>query len=144
MDLRDTLNRYYYDSTVCELRQLAKNGGGELSYNSMMYLDVISYQAQTQGCTVGSLARTLHISPSAATLKVNELTRLGFVRKCRDEKDRRVVRLEVTEVVAQALRAYDSPLEKAVRAIEEKYTPAQLADFCSILDDFSQEYMKGF
>ena len=25
MDLRDTLNRYYYDSTVCELRQLAKN-----------------------------------------------------------------------------------------------------------------------
>ena len=28
MDLRDTLNRYYYDSTVCELRQLAKNGGG--------------------------------------------------------------------------------------------------------------------
>ena len=92
MDLRDTLNRYYYDSTVCELRQLAKNGGGEFSYNSMMYLDVISYQAQTQGCTVGSLARTLHISPSAATLKVNELTRLGFVRKCRDEKDRRVVR----------------------------------------------------
>ena len=113
-------------------------------HGSARYLDVISYQAQTQGCTVGSLARTLHISPSAATLKVNELTRLGFVRKCRDEKDRRVVRLEVTEVVAQALRAYDSPFEKAVRAIEEKYTPAQLADFCSILDDFSQEYMKGF
>ena len=96
MDLSDTLNRYYYDSTVCELRQLAKNGGGEFSYNSMMYLDVISYQAQTQGCTVGSLARTLHISPSAATLKVNELSRLGFVRKCRDEKDRRVVMVSLT------------------------------------------------
>ena len=44
MDLRDSLNRYYYDVTVSDLRQISRTGGGELSYNSIMYLDVISYQ----------------------------------------------------------------------------------------------------
>ena len=44
MDLRDSLCRFYYDSTVSDLRQVNKTGGGELSYNSIMYLDVISYQ----------------------------------------------------------------------------------------------------
>ena len=49
MDLRDSLNRYYYDSTVSDLRQLSRTGGGELSYNSIMYLDVISYQHEQGG-----------------------------------------------------------------------------------------------
>ena len=31
MDLRDALNQYYYDTTVCDLRQLSRTGGGELS-----------------------------------------------------------------------------------------------------------------
>ena len=52
MNLHDSLNRYYYDTIVCDLRQMARCGGGELSYNSAMYLDVISYQAASGGCTI--------------------------------------------------------------------------------------------
>ena len=61
MDLRDSLNRYYYDVTVSDLRQISRTGGGELSYNSIMYLDVISYQRAQGECTVSTLANTLHI-----------------------------------------------------------------------------------
>ena len=77
MDLRDSLNRYYYDVTVSDLRQISRTGGGELSYNSIMYLDVISYQRAQGECTVSTLANTLHITKSAVTIKVNELERLG-------------------------------------------------------------------
>lgn len=56
MNLRDSLNQYYYDEIVCDLRRLAQNGG-ELSYNSIMYLDVISYQEHSGGCTVSRLAK---------------------------------------------------------------------------------------
>ena len=84
MNLRDSLNQYYYDEIVCDLRRLAQNGG-ELSYNSIMYLDVISYQEHSGGCTVSRLAKTLHISNSAATMKVSELVRLGLVEKARSE-----------------------------------------------------------
>ena len=91
MNLRDSLNRYYYDVIVCDLRQLSRTGGGELSYNSIMYLDVISFQENDGGCTVGRLAQTLRVSSSAVTLKVNQLVKMGLVQKRRSESDHRVI-----------------------------------------------------
>lgn len=142
MNLRDVLNRYYYDTTVCELRHLSRTGGGNLSYNSIMYLDVIAFQEGSGGCTVTSLAKTLHISNSAATIKVNELSRKGLVAKTRSESDRRVIHLNVTEQVADFLKSYDSPFERAVQAVEQKFSPDEVGVFCSILNTFTEEYNK--
>ncbi|MDO5602370.1 MAG: MarR family transcriptional regulator [Oscillospiraceae bacterium] len=144
MDLRDSLNRYYYDMTVGDLIQLNRTGGGELSYNSMMYLDVISYQQMQGGCTASTLAATLHITKPAATMKVNELVKTGLVVKTRSEKDRRVIYLTVSPVVAEALRAYDRPFERAAQAVEKQFTKEEIEVFCHILDAFSAEFMKGF
>ena len=143
MTRRDTLNQYYYDTTVCDLRQLSRTGGGELSYNSIMYLDVISFQ-QCEGCTVSSLAKTLHITNSAATIKVNELVKLGLVQKTRSETDRRVVYLRVTGIVADRLKSYDSPFERAAQAVEQRFKPDEIEVFCSILSTFTEEYKKDF
>ncbi len=144
MDLRDSLNRYYYDTTVSDLRQLKRTGGGNLSYNSIMYLDVISYQHAQGLCTVSTLADTLHITKSAATIKINELERLGLVSKTRSERDRRVVHLDVTPVVSQSLRAYDRPFERAAQVVEASFSQEQIETFCTILDRFSKEYNKYF
>ena len=129
MDLRDSLNRYYYDVTVSDLRQISRTGGGELSYNSIMYLDVISYQRAQGECTVSTLANTLHITKSAVTIKVNELERLG---------------MDVSPQMTQSLRAYEGPFERAIRLVERSFTPEQIAVFCSILNTFTSEYIKDF
>ena len=160
MDLRDSLNRYYYDVTVSDLRQISRTGGGELSYNSIMYLDVISYQRAQGECTVSTLANTLHITKSAVTIKVteivrklpggevtikvNELERLGMVTKTRSETDRRVIQLDVSPQMTQSLRAYEGPFERAIRLVERSFTPEQIAVFCSILNTFTSEYIKDF
>ena len=144
MNLRDTLNQYYYDTTVCDLRQLSRTGGGELSYNSIMYLDVISYQRAQGECTVSTLANTLHITKSAVTIKVNELVKLGLVQKTRSETDRRVVYLRVTGIVADRLKSYDSPFERAAQAVEQRFKPDEIEVFCSILSTFTEEYKKDF
>lgn len=144
MDLRDSLNQYYYDMTVCDLRQLSRTGGGELSYNSIMYLDVISFQHAKGGCTVSSLAQTLSISKSAATLKVNDLVKLGLVEKTRSQTDRRVFYLNVTDQVAHALTAYDRPFDRAARVVEARFSPAEIERFCAILETFSTEFRKDY
>ena len=144
MDLRDSLNQYYYDTTVSDLRQLSRTGGGELSYNSMMYLDVISFQHEQGGCTVSTLAETLRITRSAVTLKVNALEKLGLVVKTRSETDRRVIYLDVSDTVRQALNVYDPPFERAARLVEETYSPGQVEIFCQILQTFRVEFTKGF
>ena len=143
MNLRDSLNRYYYDTTVADLRQLGRTGGGTLSYNSIMYLDVISYQHQQGGCTLTTLADTLHISRAAATIKVGDLVKLGLVEKTRSQADRRVVYLNVTDMVASALRAYDGPFERAVQLVEARFKKEEIDTFCEILDTLSQEYIKN-
>ena len=121
MDLRDSLNRYYYDVTVSDLRQISRTGGGELSYNSIMYLDVISYQRAQGECTVSTLANTLHITKSAVTIQ-----------------------LDVSPQMTQSLRAYEGPFERAIRLVERSFTPEQIAVFCSILNTFTSEYIKDF
>ena len=145
-DLRDVLNRYYYDATVCDLRHLSKTGQGELSYNSVMYLDVISYQEEMlqEGCTVGSLAKTLRISNSAATMKVQELVKLGLVEKERSAEDRRVLRLHLTKQAGDALKAYDRPFERAVQRVESTFSPEEVQTFCAILQMFIDEYKQEF
>lgn len=141
MDLRNTLNRYYYDTTVSDLRMFSRVGQGDLSYNSVMYLDVIAYQAaQEGGCTVSTLAKTLHITNSAATIKVNELVKKGFVRKMQGEADRRFTYLSLTDSVAAALKAYDSPFERAVGQVEKQFAPEELEIFCAILKAFTDAY----
>lgn len=140
MDLRDSLNQFYYDTTVSDLKLLSRSGSGDLSYNSIMYLDVISFQQDR--CTVSSLAETLHISKAAATMKVGELLRLGLLERTRSETDRRVLFLRLSPLAAQAVSAYDRPLERAVRLVEAQFTPAQKETFCEILQTLSLEYGK--
>ena len=113
-----------------------------MSYNSIMYLDVISYQQALGVCTVTTLADTLHISRAAATIKVGELVKLGPVTKTRSEEDRRVSYLSVTGPAALALKAYDRPLERAARQVEAAYSQDEIDLFCAILDIFSKEYQK--
>ncbi|MEG1657820.1 MAG: MarR family transcriptional regulator [Oscillibacter sp.] len=144
MELRDSLNQFYYDTTVNDLRQLSRSASGELSYNSIMYLDVISFQQEQGHCTISSLAETLRISKSAATMKIGELVRLGLIERTRSDRDRRVVYLTLSGPAAQALSAYDRPFERAVRQIESQFTPAQIETFCTILGTFSLEFGKDF
>ena len=73
MNLRDSPNRLYYNMTIYDVRYVNRSITGNLSYNSIMYLDIIAYQ---DNCTVSSIAETLGISKPAVTKKVNELIRL--------------------------------------------------------------------
>ena len=134
MNLRDSLNRLYYNMTIYDVRYVNRSITGNLSYNSIMYLDIIAYQ---DNCTVSSIAETLGISKPAVTKKVNELIRLGHVVKTQSGKDKRVSdELQKNSVV------YDRPFERALRTIEKKYSPEQLAVLGDIMDIYSQEIMK--
>ncbi|WP_246019767.1 MarR family winged helix-turn-helix transcriptional regulator [Bacilliculturomica massiliensis] len=136
INLLDSLNQYYFDMTVCSIRQLHRDAGLNISYNSVMYLDIISYQ---ENCTISSLAETLQISRSAVTMKVNELVGKGLVVKTQSSQDRRVFYLRVSDEVERTLDAYDRPIEKAVRRIETAYTPEQIRTFCDMIRIFSEE-----
>jgi DNA-binding MarR family transcriptional regulator len=144
MDLRDSINRFYYTMTVSDLRRLRKGHSGELSYNSIMYLDVIAYQSQEEGgCTISGLARTLGISKPGVTMKVKELESQGLVVRERSQGDRRVSHLRVSPRVEEELADWDRPLERAIRRAAQERTPVEIRSFCDILELLSQEFSAG-
>ena len=54
MEIKATLNRFYFELTVSELRKMSNRPDGiMLTQNSMMYLGIIAFR---QNCTVSELA----------------------------------------------------------------------------------------
>ncbi|WAL66460.1 MarR family transcriptional regulator [Amycolatopsis cynarae] len=85
--------------------------------------------------TPGRLAEITGLSTSATTAALDRLERRGFVRRIRDEHDRRRVFVESTgQHEAETARLF-SPLVTATTAILDNYTDEQLA----LITDFLEQ-----
>lgn len=124
-----------------ELRLAHDNSYQSLSYNSILYLDLIVYQ---KDCTVSTLAELLHVAKSAVTLKVKELEKLGLVEKRRSEQDKRVFYLYANPRIVQEYKALDRVLYGALDEVEAKYSPAQLALLCGMFDTINQHFNRAY
>ncbi len=65
------------------------------------------------GMSAGELARAGHLSPAAVTAALDRLERVGYVRRVRDESDRRRVLVEVTERMHELTAELYGPLARA-------------------------------
>ncbi len=140
MDLQQTLNQFFYDSSLSELRQM--NAGAlcpNISYNSLLYLDLI---AGKEGATVSSLAEILRISKPAVTAKVNELVAQGLVRKIQSTKDKRVYHLAITDKVSEMYSGYAKQRQNAAELLRSRYTEEQVSLFSEMLNAIREEYIK--
>jgi DNA-binding MarR family transcriptional regulator len=77
--------------------------------------------------TAGELARSANLSPGAVTAALDRLERAGYVRRVRDDVDRRRVFVEVTDEMLQRAGQVYGPL--AARAEE-------------LLGDLSDEHLR--
>ncbi|WCK52669.1 MarR family transcriptional regulator [Aneurinibacillus sp. Ricciae_BoGa-3] len=56
-------------------------------------------------CTVSELAKDILLSPSATTISVNKLVKKGLINRIRDEKDRRLVWIDLSNKGVQLLES---------------------------------------
>ena len=141
MNVKLALDQFYLDMITYELRMMNENSpGGNITYNSMLYLDLI---AGTPQCTVSHLAELLHVAKSAVTLKVKELEKLGTVHKTQSETDKRVFYLSVNDEIAHQYQSFDAPINEAVAELKKQYTETEINQFCDMLTFFSKRYSKA-
>jgi DNA-binding MarR family transcriptional regulator len=76
------------------------------------------------GCSVGEMARTLHVTMPTATQLVDGLAGKGLATRVNDEQDRRQVRLAITDagrrVLERCLRAVEAYLAEALLSWPEE------------------------
>lgn len=84
--------------------------------------------------TVGQLAEATALSSAATTTLVDRLERKGFVRRVRDDADRRRILVEVTEAAIERGRELYGPLVEEGGTVLGRFSDAELSLITSYLD----------
>ncbi len=86
-------------------------------------LDVLQMSG---GMSAGELARAGHLSPAAVTAALDRLERAGYLRRVRDEHDRRRVLVEVTDRMEKLTEELYGPLAASGAEMMSGFSKAQL------------------
>jgi len=122
------------DATLEEILRVQRGPGAMRHYHgeaiSLIHLHVLGVIERADAPpSMRSLAEAIDASPASATGIVDRMERRGLVHRERDDTDRRIVRVEVTQAGRDLLDGF---------AVERRETLAAL------LDDLSASELEGF
>ena len=88
--------------------------------------------------TMTHVANLLGIRVSTLTAAINKLVKKGYVKRRRDDEDRRIVKIQLTEKGASAVMAHEDFHEAMVSEAIAPVPEAELSRFISSLDNINQ------
>ncbi|WP_462410510.1 MarR family winged helix-turn-helix transcriptional regulator [Neobacillus sp. Marseille-QA0830] len=113
---------------------IEKNGGqlikcqmGDDLTNDQHY--ILRYIDQKEGCTSSELAEVFSVNKSAITAIIDRLEKKGFIRRTRDEQDRRVVYLTLTDVGRDLFRETELRIYQLVSSFIEQFDRDEIERF---------------
>ena len=117
--MADSLVSIFEKVLVAEEKSLQKDYFKNLSLAEMHALDAIGpYESRTMTET----AQILGVTVGTLTVAIDRLVKKGYVERCRDEKDRRVVRISLTRDGKLAARMHGKFHKVLAKHILEPYT----------------------
>jgi DNA-binding MarR family transcriptional regulator len=84
--------------------------------------------------SAGELAKRVSLSPAAVTAALDRLERAGYVRRLRDERDRRRVLVEVTDEMAERAGQVYGPLAARSEELLGDFTDDELRAVVEMLE----------
>ncbi|WP_409177979.1 MarR family winged helix-turn-helix transcriptional regulator [Brevibacillus fortis] len=89
---------------------------------------------QKEKCTVGELAESMGVKPSAITAMVDRLDKHGFVARDRDEEDRRVVYISLRDSGKDILQVAKQNRREKLNKMFSHLTEDELQQFVLIFE----------
>lgn len=139
------VDKLYHDMAVADLRlQNMDNDGEKLTYNSMLYLDII-YAHQGE-YTASKIADMLHVARPSVTQKINDLERMGYIIKKQSEKDKRIYYLYIDEnnLPIEYTEMNDKIESKILKKLSDIYSQEDLNKFFDMVSIIGDVYLEGF
>lgn len=80
-------------------------------------------------CTVSELADALFVKPSAVTAQMNRLVARGFVQRIRNEEDRRVVYLSLTDLGLSVYQECERKIHEVIKPYISQLPEQEIEQF---------------
>lgn len=142
MTLDKTFSDFHYAFILNDLRRMGKSRLlSRVSYSNLLYLDLID---MIPDCTASKLSEALHVTKPAVTIRVNELMRLGLVKKETNPADGRMQYIRLNNEAVEEYRTFDSMQRHAVEAVRAAHSPEELAAFETVMQTFSKAYLARY
>ena len=106
-DTRHTLNELLVDLFNFILMIEEKNlqdKGVKLSMTEVHILEAIDKSSSKM---MSAVAKRLMVTQGTLTVSTNKLVKKGYVSRCKDEKDKRIVRLQLTDKATYVLEVHN-------------------------------------
>ena len=102
---------------------------------SVTDLHCLNIVESRHGVTAGELAVESGLTTGAVTAVIDRLERVGFARRVRDERDRRKVKVEVTDLFyARAGEIWGPVAAEWQAAMADRFSAAELATIVAFLE----------
>jgi len=99
---------------------------------------ILCYVQQAQECTSSELAEAFDVNKSAITAIINRLTDRGLIERTRDQADRRVVYLTLTEKGHQIQQATQDKIHLLVESFITQFEETEITNFINTYEKLDQ------
>jgi len=106
--------------TLWQLRKVKPHAffySGEMKPSEMRLLLAVHSGPQDTGISVSELGRRLHVTSSTVTQLINEMEESGLIVRKTDRRDRRMVRVFLTEKSNHAIRQVEEAANRFFRGL---------------------------
>lgn len=90
---------------------------------------ILRYMNLSPSCTSTELAEVFEVKKSAITAIINRMWEKGLIKRTRDEKDRRVVYLTLTDKGKDLFDKTEERIHNLVKSLMNKFDPEEIERF---------------
>lgn len=118
-----------------------QNAGVDLSMTEVHILESIK---KSESNMMSAIAKRLMVTQGTLTVSTSKLVKKGYVTKVKDEKDKRIVRLSLTEKAKHVLEIHDrfheQMIDKIVNELEIDKDKELVNSLQNVLTFFKENY----
>jgi DNA-binding MarR family transcriptional regulator len=142
-NIKELVDRYIAVSFSVEKKaaSLVKEQIGSDLTNDQHY--TLRYINQVGSCTSSELAEVFDVKKSAITAMITRMWEKGLIQRTRDENDRRVVYLTLTEKGNELYAKTEEKIHKLVESLITRFDQAEIQKFIETFEKLNQVLLES-
>ncbi len=100
--------------------------------------EILGYLIKHGDCSQKELADALGVSPASIATSLKRMSKAGFISRSADEKDKRINRLQITDLGKEVFLAGKKECDKVDKLMLSGFSEKEIADFSAMMSRIAE------